>query len=175
MTDYSMKDAIRDAWASTAPTAAWRGVDTGINALDAWELGVVIHKLMPAAIVVAGGLGAGGLPLYLADMLDVNHRGKLIAAEPMSPERRRSLPDHRRVQWQTQDGWLSGAWSSLLGANPVLVVGPDAPSAWDAVTIGSYMVVPRGAIGPIPPEFVPDLSRDPLGMSAMHWLLRVPT
>lgn len=184
--DGVMLQAVSDAWRRLAPRVTWRGVDTGWNALDLWILGELVHLVKPAVVVVAGGVGAGGLPWYLADCLDHNRRGKLLAGEAMGTERRRLLPEHRRIQWMDGDLLVEDfrtAQRLSNGGDPVLVVADparhrDLPEVAGLVTIGSYLVVAGDVAleaGRFPLHgFLPDPGRDPMGLSSCAWLLRVP-
>ncbi len=189
MTDpgqVDLREAVRGAWHSLAPPVTWRGRGTGWNALDLLELGEVVHRLLPAAVVVAGGLGEGGLPTFLADCLDNNRRGKLLAGESMGPECRRAMPEHRRIQWVPADlvvDDLRTAERLTAAANPVLVVASpaalsDVAALASLTTVGSYLVIHGVVAGESrhAPEdrFIQDPSRDPVGLSACSWLLRVP-
>lgn len=179
--------AIRDAWQRVAPRATWRGATTGVHALDLVALGELVHQVTPALVVVAGGIERGGLAHFLAGCLDDNKRGKLVAGESMSVERFRLLPEHRRIQWVSRDLMVEGfntARRLTNGAAPVLVVAKpsrflEVRDLASLVTVGSYLVVTgrvatEAAYFP-DPGFLPDPSRDPVGLSACTWLLRTPT
>lgn len=184
----NLDEAVREAWRTLAPTTTWRGVPTGWNALDLVMLGEVVHLIQPAVTVVAGGLGEGGLALFLADCLDNNRRGKLLAGEKMGREKYAALRPHRRVQWTPQDLIVEDfatAQRLTERANPVMVVvDPSALLSVVAplaglVTPGAYLVVHGGTAvesNHYPDDrFVLDGARDPVGLSTCSWLLRVPS
>lgn len=178
--DETMLVAVREAWASLAPTEKWRGRDTGWTATDLWTLSGLIYETQPAAVVIAGDLGGGGLPLYVGDLLDLNKRGKALAAEEMTAERRRYLPEHRRVQYLpvdlTSEGGAVAVEAFIRGAAPALVIATteDAPYSTlpNLVTIGGYFIT--GYNPAIQAGFMPDPGRDPFGLSKRAWLMRVP-
>ncbi len=181
-----LQAAVRQAWRKMAPSATWRGMDTGWHALDLHTLGALVHRSKPAVVLMAGGLGAGGLGVFVGDLLDHNLRGKVVAGEVMGPERRRSLPEHRRVQWIASDLLVDDfrtAQRLTHDGSPVLVVA--CPSStfvieWQEVaglvTVGSYLVLHGESTDALTagPTFIPDLALDPAGLSACAWLLRVP-
>lgn len=181
-----MEAAVRKAWAALAPHATWRGWATRWNALDLLMLAEVVHALRPAAVVAAGGLGTGGLAWFLADCLDQNRRGTLLAGEKMGRERHRLMPTHRRIHWVPTDllvDDLRTAERLTEKGDPVLVVAaPPSASAVQQLsglaTPGSYLVVHGDVALELtrfpPPNFLPDPTRDPAGLSACAWLLRVP-
>lgn len=175
-TDETMRAAIRTAWQNVSIPATWYGLRTGWNPLDTWTLAEVVQKLLPARVYMAGGLGEGGLPLYVADLLDGNHRGAVVAAEKLSREKRGVMPSHRRIQWLTEP--FDEGYSRHPGGpqDAVLAVGSEAMAVASSVTVGSYVVVPwadHEAVE-IPEGFVVDQARDPLGMSSHLWLMRIP-
>lgn len=177
--------AVRAAWRDLAPSASWRGMDTGWHALDLLALAEVFHSLRPAVTILAGGIGAGGLPLFVADAVDRNRRGRLLAGEKMGRERYARLPEHRRIQWVPIDLLVEDfrtAQRLAERASPVLVVAAPASSLdleWEQlatlVTPGSYLVVASVVMPDVPDLFVEDPSRDPAGLSACSWLLRLPS
>ncbi len=172
-------EAVRQAWRNLAPPEHWRGRQTGWSATDLWALSGVLHELQPALVIVAGNLCNGGLPLYVADLLDANHRGKVLAAAPMSREMQRAMPEHRRIQWVNADltGEVAGTVSRMAAAaNPVVVLSDDAHPEGvlaTAVTMGSYLVTAEVAAGEAPFEW-DNPARDPMGLSNRAWLRRVP-
>lgn len=184
----TLQEAVRRSWRTLAPVATWRGASTGWNALDLMALGQLVHRSLPALVVVAGGVGMGGMPLFVADCMDDNRRGKVVAGEKMGDERRRRLPQHRRLQWLPMDFLVEDVRTARRladGAEPVIVVaapstalGGELQEAADLVTVGSYLVVAGDVateVGWSPPErFLVDPAQDPLGLSSCTWLLRVP-
>lgn len=187
MSNLDLDFAVREAWKKLSPTTTWRGVPTGWNALDLMALGEVVHSTLPVVTVVAGGVGAGGLPLFLADCIDHNKRGKLLAGEKMGSERYVRLPAHRRIQWVSQDLLVEDfrtAERLTERAAPVLVVADprtlhDVQGLAGLVTPGSYLVVfgtTATESNHFPDQrFLIDQGRDPVGLSACSWLLRVPS
>lgn len=177
---------IRSAWHRMTPFATWRGVSTGWNGLDLLTLGEVVHQSKPAVAVVAGGLGMGGVAWFVADCMEHNRRGKVLAGEKMGTERLRTMPEHRRIQWlpldllvddfRTAQRLTERAWPVLVVTAPHAL--RDTEELARLVTVGSHLVVHGDTAveqNHYPRErFVLDLSRDPAGLSACSWLLRVP-
>lgn len=181
MDDEAMMTAVREAWGALAPPEKWRGHDTGWSATDLWTLGSLLYETQPAAVIIAGDLTGGGLPVYVGDILDLNKRGKVLAAEGMSAERRRYLPEHRRVQYVarhlTDEGATSTAVEFVRGAAPVIIIATSEKAQYSdlpsLVTVGGYFIT--GLNPAIQKGFVPDPGRDPFDLSRRTWLMRVPT
>ncbi|MEA2627346.1 MAG: hypothetical protein QOD06_3391 [Candidatus Binatota bacterium] len=131
------------------------GVPAFKNPLDAWILQEIVHEVRPGAIVEIGS-AAGGSTLYLAHLLDLLGRGRVISVDL---DRARFQARHPRIVEVTGD---SGApetrarVAALCEERPVMVVHDgdhrrepllaDLESYAPLVSVGSYLIVEDGVI-----------------------------
>ena len=122
--------------------------------LDAWIYQEIIHEVQPDVIIEIGNY-YGGSTLFLANMLDLENKGKVLAIDldhsPIDFE-------HKRINWITGDvnsQEIISTVGSLLKPDDKVIIIEDSSHTFDNtlevlrnycrfVSVGSYFIVEDG-------------------------------
>lgn len=80
---------------NTWKTCKWRGFKSLKCPMDLWIYQELLHRIQPA-LVIETGTCHGGTALYLADMLELICKGKIVTVDIKPPKR---PPSHRRLTY----------------------------------------------------------------------------
>jgi len=122
--------------------------------LDAWIYQEIIHEVQPDVIMEIGNL-YGGSTLFLANMLDLENKGKVIAIDI---DHSHIDFEHKRINWITGDVNSQEVISkvrSLLKPDDKVIIIEDSSHTFDNtlevlrnycrfVSVGSYFIVEDG-------------------------------
>lgn len=122
--------------------------------LDAWIYQEIIHEVQPDVIMEIGNL-YGGSTLFLANMLDLENKGKVIAIDI---DHSHIDFEHKRINWITGDVNSHEVISkvrSLLKPDDKVIIIEDSSHTFDNtlevlrnycrfVSVGSYFIVEDG-------------------------------
>ena len=96
--------------------AHWLGTLVDKNPLDLWIFQEIIYEIKPDIIIEAGTF-KGGSALYMANLMDNMHHGKLITIDI---EKQADLPVHPRIQYL-----LGSSTSAEIVAKVKSAIGPQ--------------------------------------------------
>jgi cephalosporin hydroxylase len=122
--------------------------------MDAWVFQEIIHEVSPDAIIEIGNLN-GGSTLFLAHMLDILGKGKVLGIDI---DHSRIDFKHHRIKWITGDAnsprILTRVRESLKSCEKVMVVEDSSHTYSNTlnvlrnynsfVSVGSYFIVEDG-------------------------------
>ena len=133
---------------------SWMGKSAMKFPLDAWIYQEIIHEVQPDVIMEIGNL-YGGSTLFLANMLDLENKGKVIAIDI---DHSHIDFEHKRINWITGDVNSQEVISkvrSLLKPDDKVIIIEDSSHTFDNtlevlrnycrfVSVGSYFIVEDG-------------------------------
>jgi len=133
---------------------SWMGKSAMKFPLDAWIYQEIIHEVQPDVIMEIGNL-YGGSTLFLANMLDLENKGKVIAIDI---DHSHIDFEHKRINWITGDVNSHEVISkvrSLLKPDDKVIIIEDSSHTFDNtlevlrnycrfVSVGSYFIVEDG-------------------------------
>ena len=132
----------------------WMGKKAKKFPMDAWIYQEIIHLLKPDIVIEIGNLN-GGSTLFLANMLDIIDRGKVLA---LDIDHSRIDFTHPRIDWITGDAnsrYVLNKVESQIREGMIVIVIEDSSHTYDNtlavlrnynrfVTMGSYFIVEDG-------------------------------
>jgi len=132
----------------------WMGKKAKKFPMDAWTYQEIIHETKPDVIVEIGNLN-GGSTLFLANMLDLQNSGKVLA---LDIDHSKIDFSHPRIAWITGDAnspeMLSRVAASIGDSRRVLVIEDSSHTFENTlavlrnynrfVNVGSYFIVEDG-------------------------------
>jgi cephalosporin hydroxylase len=144
----------------------WQGVPVCKPPTDLWVLQELIFELKPD-LIVESGTAHGGAAAFMASLLDLNRRGRVVTIDSTEyPDR----PAHPRIEYLTGSSTDPAIAATVAerarGAACVLVildaahvashVGREIALYAPLVTIGSYLIVEDGNVdgNPVLPDYV---------------------
>lgn len=153
----------------------WRGVPVCKPPTDLWVLQEIIFELKPD-LIVETGTAHGGSASFMASLLDLNGRGRVVTIDSTAyPDR----PAHPRIEYLTgssiDPGIAAAVAERARGSESVLVILDAAHETSHVsqeialyaplVTVGSYLIVEDGNVdaNPVLPDFVCSYTGVPSG------------
>jgi cephalosporin hydroxylase len=144
----------------------WQGVPICKIPSDLWILQEIIFETKPD-LIVETGTAHGGSAAFMASLLDLQQRGRIVTIDSQDyPDR----PQHPRIAYltgsSTDPAIAQAALAAARGCESVLVILDSAHSTAHVrqemalyaplVTVGSYLIVEDGNVdgNPVLPDFI---------------------
>jgi cephalosporin hydroxylase len=156
----------------------WRGTPIVKLPADLWTLQELIYELQPD-LVIETGTAHGGSASYMAHLLDLNQRGRIVTIDPHDyPDR----PAHPRIEYwaasSVDPAVIERLTPIVAAAGTVMVILDSLHSTHHVrqeialyapfVTRGSYLLVEDGCVdgNPVAPGYVDPYDNQPGGPQA---------